>query len=234
MAGLEDYYMIIGAFLIVIVFLLGLLIGRMLDPYYRIRQMRRFLKKDYIILKKVGKDAKTILARIINAESTAFLNRGSIWVVEKGRIYRDLGIEKGTNVRIKEGGFDFRPGMSEVPIRYEEGVPVIYVDDEHLKPLNFNNEEALVTPSGAGGALVAWVLNQIAKGASDIQKYTIFFIILGLLATASLYFAWQANGQLNDLKGQIAAAPAPYTGTNQTGGVVVISSSGTTTTGGGG
>lgn len=200
MAELDAALLWIGALLALAMLLLGLFIGRMLDPYYRIRQMRRFLKRDYLILKKVGKDAKTIIARIINAESTAFLHRGGVWVVEKGRIYRDLGFEKGGNVRIKEGGFDFRPGMSEVKISYEEGVPVIYVDDEHIKPLNFNNEEALTSPSGAGGAIVAWVLNQIAKGAGDMQKYTIFFILLGLLATASLYFAWQANGQIGDIK----------------------------------
>jgi hypothetical protein len=179
-----------------------LLIGRMLDPMFRTRQLRRFLKKNYLILYFVSKDGKTIQPRIINADDDTFMHKGCLYVVEKGKIWRKLEGKAGTvAIELKEGGFNFNPSEGERPVRYEEGVPVIYMDNEHIKPLSFSNEEIKVTPSGVGSAINSWVSNQIAKGLVGENKYlTIGLIIIGLLVLISAFFGYQAQDQIGALK----------------------------------
>jgi hypothetical protein len=88
------------------------------------------------------------------------------------------------------------------------------VDNEHVTPLQFNNEDTKVTPSGAGSAVNAWIINQIAKGLVGENKYiTIGLIIIGLLAIASLYFGYQANSKIDTLMAN-GCSPAPA-GTGQ-------------------
>ena len=178
------------------------LVGRLLDPMFRVRQLRRFLRKNYLVLYFVSKDGKTILPRVINADDDTFMHKGALYVVEKGKIWRRMQGEAGSAaVELKEGGFNFNPTEGERPVRYEEGVPVIYMDNEHIKPLQFSNEEAKVTPSGVGSAVNAWISNQIAKGLVGENKYlTIGLIVIGLLVLISAFFSYQANDQLGGIR----------------------------------
>jgi hypothetical protein len=178
------------------------LVGRLLDPMFRVRQLRRFLRRNYLVLYFVSKDGKTILPRVINADDDTFMHKGALYVVEKGKIWRRMQGEAGSAaVELKEGGFNFNPSEGERPVRYEEGVPVIYMDNEHIKPLQFSNEEAKVTPSGVGSAINAWVSNQIAKGLVGENKFlNIGLLIIGILALCGLFFSYQANDQIGAIK----------------------------------
>ena len=92
--------LLMGAFVILVGGALA--IGRLLDPKFRLRQKRRFLRVNEILLNHVNKDTKTILPRIVNADEDVFLHHNSIWLVEKGKIYRLLNVVRGLGNVLKD------------------------------------------------------------------------------------------------------------------------------------
>lgn len=203
---------------------LALVCGRALDPIWRIKQLRRFIKRNYMLLIFVSKDGKTLQYRTINADEDAFIHRGSMYVVEKGKIYRKVQREVGGKpVFDKEGGFSFKPEEGNSPIRYEEGVPVIYVDNEHIKPLGFDNEESRITPSATGAALNAWVTNQINKGLAGTNKNLLLFaaIIFGILLLANLAISYKAMEASNGAMATCGVAGNTNGGVVQNGTLII-------------
>ena len=236
MAELDAVFILMAGMVALVALCLGLLVGRMLDPMYRIKQLRKFLKRNYIIMYFVSKDGKTLLPRMVNADEDVVLNKGGLWTVEKGKIFRKLPPQPGSTVPIKEGGFNFNQADNPEIVRYEEGVPVIFVDNEHIKPLQFNNEDAKVTPSGVGAAINAWVTNAIAKGLAGVQKnmQILLYIILFLMVIVA-YFSYDTNGKVGDCKTAAVAqtqSKIPVGGSVQNG-TLVINQPGVTGGGGG-
>ena len=198
---------------------LFLLIGRLLDPIYRVRQMRRFLRRNWLVMYFVSKDAKNIQPHVINADDDVFTFRDKLYVVENGKIYRKIQKnvggkpvldEKGQPVYEMEGGFSFNPKEGAKPVRYEEGTPVIFTDNEHIKPVDFFAEEHKeVAPAGAGSAINAWITNQIAKGLVGENKQAKYLlwgvIIIGLLLLANLAISYKNMEATNEIKAKCIA-----------------------------
>jgi len=195
-----------------VIFMCGgaLLVGRLLDPIFRVRQKRRFLRVNDLVLYLVSKDGKTVRPQVINADQDVFTFKNKLYVVEKGKIYRktqkNVGgkpvlDEKGQPVYEMEGGFSFTPTEGNSPVRHEEGTPIMFVDDEHIKPVDFYYEAANVSPSGAGSAISAWITNQIVKGlvGNDKQaKYMLWgIIIIGILLLANLALTYKGMEAAN-------------------------------------
>lgn len=166
----------------------GWIIGRAMDLHYRAKLMRQFMKKDFGLVGLVSKDWKTIKYRITNFGNDMIqVGKNEIWVIESSHIYRQDKKEKGFYAE-------------ENNIKWEEGIPVIYVDRENLKPIDFYPQVGNVKPEQVGAVLNAWVANQMAKGALAMknQQMLLFIAILvGLLAFGMAYMAWQGVNQVN-------------------------------------
>lgn len=174
--------------------LVGFIVAKWFDPYFRARIMRRALKKDYGILAIVSKDAKNILKMVVNFEKDTINIAGKVWVITQHYVYRE---DK------KERGFV----MGKAHVKWEEGVPAVYVEQDSIKPLDFFSDRTPVKPEEIGSFLSAWVNNQLAKNISQVKNQQILIFIVILLCGLTLAIAYMnlnAITEVRDGLGQLA------------------------------
>jgi hypothetical protein len=194
--------------------------GRILDTHFRAKVFRIITKKDYGILGIASQDRKNIRKVVVNFEHSVIKLGTDVWVIQSGRIYRQ---EK------PETGFSFQNSKGELSIdtfRYEEGIPILYVDITNLKPLNFYPQETgKVPPEELGSFLSSWIANQIAKGMNVINEYRTFLIVIIVLNIILLcLLAYMLMG-IGDIKTALKAG-APVAAQIAQNGSMVITGSG--------
>jgi hypothetical protein len=173
--------------LIIFIGLGGLLIGKLLDVSWRVWLLRQLTKVDWHVLAFISKDKKNIYRYAVNPDKDVVVFRGMLFVTEKGRIYREK--------KVNEGWL-----FSRAPRSSDEGVPVIYVDADSLRPITFQSHEDSVKPSEAGTVLTAWIENQINKNFEQRDKiFMVVCICAGLILLTGImaYFGWQESAMVN-------------------------------------
>jgi len=206
---------ITAGFSMVVLALVFFLLGRIADTHFRAKVMRMITKKDYGILGIASQDRKNIRKIVVNFEKSVIKLGSQVWVIQSGRIYRQ---EK------PETGFSFQNSKGELSVdtfRYEEGIPILYVDITNLKPLNFYPQETgKVPPEELGSFLSSWIANQIAKGMNVIAEYKTFLLIIIVLAIVIITLDAYILMKLGDIT---AAQAVPVIAKN---GSMVITGSG--------
>ena len=146
----------------------GWVVGRLFDPTWKVKRMRQILHSNTFMLGIVSRDKKTINKVAANLDGAIFKVGDYNWVIDHTRIYRE---DK------PQSGFF----MTKNHVKWEEGVPTLYVYEDSLKPAEFNSEPSKVPPGEIGSALVAFVAVELAKGFQAIKEYkTFFYVIMGL------------------------------------------------------
>lgn len=169
--------------LAVIAAVIAYVAGKYTDPIARAKMLRRVLRKNYITIGVVSKDHKTVRYKCWNAKSDVMNVNGKLWVGQENRIYRKDKTEEGFGIN------------ENTPIHFEEGVPVIYVDEDTIKPIDFYPEKEVVKPAGLSEALNAWNLNQLAKGLAQVQQLQLLLYVILAIAAIGAYFAFDADGK---------------------------------------
>ena len=209
---------IVGSFGMLFLGLFAFIIGRIMDTHYRAKLMRMITKKDYGILGIASQDRKNIRKIVVNYENSIIKLGSQVWVIQSGRIYRQ---EK------PETGFSFQNSKGEISVdtfRYEEGVPILYVDITNLKPLNFYPQDSgKVPPEELGSFLSSWIANQIAKGMNVIAEYKTFLLIIIVLAILILMLDVYILMKLGDIT-NLPALKATTTTIMQNGSMVITGS----------
>lgn len=171
--------------------LIGFFIGKITDPFFKVKLLRSLDKKaKWIILAIVSKDRRSIRRLVVNPMDDVVNIKNSFWTIEANKIYR---VEKEKN---KVSSFEITQNM----VKWEEGVPVVYCDEDNIIPLNFHSNDTNVKPDEVGSILLSWVNNQLAKGLSTIQQHRtllLVILILGVLTLAFNYFIWD---KLDDIQ----------------------------------
>lgn len=210
---------VVGSVSLLLIGLLTFFLGRILDTHFRAKIMRTITKKDYGILGIASQDRKNIKKVVVNFEHSVIKLGSSVWVIQSGRIYRQ---EK------PETGFSFVNSKGEIMVdtfRYEEGVPILYVDITNLKPLNFYPQETgKVPPEELGSFLSSWIANQIAKGMNVINEYRTFLIIIIVLAIVILTIDAYILMKLGDVQTAVNAGMAAKAVISQNGSMVITGS----------
>ena len=78
--------------------------------------------------------------------------------------------------------------IKESSIRFEEGIPCVYVDSDSWLPYDFKPERADVRSEEAGATLLGWVRAEILKGAKNreqIQLFLMLCLIFSFVAAAA-------------------------------------------------
>jgi len=161
MTYLVFFWVLIGAF--------G--IGMLSNPLLRCKLMRKWLKKNYLVLNIKEKGSNRIAWKIVNADDDVVFLGTRLWIICKSRVQRKVQFGEKTKTistwiyRLfqkgkEESGFN----IEDKHISWEEGVPCIYVDADNIKPLKFYQEEANVRADEVGSSILGWVNNQRAKG----------------------------------------------------------------------
>jgi hypothetical protein len=195
--------LMVGFFTAGMVGVLTFLMGRLLDTHFRAKVMRMITKKDYGILGIASQDRKNIRKVVVNFEKSIVKLGHQVWVIQSGRVYRQ---EK------PEQGFSFQNSKGEIAInvfRYEEGVPMLYVDSTNLKPLDFYPTAAgAVPPEEIGSWLSSWVANQVAKGMNVIAEYRTFLLIIIVIVIISIMLNVYTLMKLGDIQAAVGTAKA--------------------------
>lgn len=144
-------------------------VGRWADIAWRVKRMRQFLKTNTIMIKFITKDRKTIDSIAANIDNARVKLQNSIIVIDKLKIYREGKPQEGFV-------------MNKNHIKWEEGVPTLYVYADSLKPADFFTEPSNVSAEDVGTVLISFARIEIMKGLAkleDFKKYTMFFYAIG-------------------------------------------------------
>lgn len=197
-------YALVGFFAI----MLGALIGKLMDSRFLCKQMRRFLRKNYIIVAIVEKDQKTISSRVMNAEMDYITDGTFAWITKQGSIYRMQDAQLSPNIFRSEDEFKKSQSFfkfTKKNVRWEEGVPTVYVDRDNVKPLNFYDDKTNVKPNELSSANTSFLANQRAKDLASNQNQTILLVLILIGACVAGWFAYKANETANAIQSGLAA-----------------------------
>jgi Na+-transporting NADH:ubiquinone oxidoreductase subunit NqrC len=205
--------MIVGGLITV---LLGFIIGKLQDSKFLCKQLRQFTKKNYIVLNIVDKDKRGMISKVVNADSDMIDTGGYTWFAKRNQIYRSMN--EGINLENLKENMNFEVEdltayidlnlnsfkVSQRTIKWEEGVPVIYVDRDNVKPLDFfQPDNSGVKPNELSPANRSWVANQIAKDQAQSQMLVLLVVGALLFSGVAAFFAYTVNGNLEKMQKQI-------------------------------
>jgi uncharacterized membrane protein YidH (DUF202 family) len=173
--------------LIIIPLIIGLFIGRWMDPEWQCKFRRKQQKKNFVVLNILDGDSKTFKTVVVDATSDVINVDGHIWVVSKGHIYRKDKKEMGTNIKKQmiEWG--------------DQGVPNIYVNKDSLIPISLVSDEMRVKPHELSAALNSYVLNSLEQEMNSKKKQQMIMYVIALIALVTLAFAYLDFQNTNDL-----------------------------------
>jgi hypothetical protein len=166
---------------------ISVLIGKYMDKHWRLKYIERgFLKKNAILLNICSTDGKTIKQKIVNPDGDVVAFENYIWVFGKWMLWRKE-IMGDKIVEQKEKGFK----ITEKDIKYDEGVPTLFVDYESLQPLEMkyrgqSREESAVKAPEIGAWLLAYELNKMTKALAEIKIHHMITLIVLALVFGSL------------------------------------------------
>lgn len=189
MIQLEELEMIIGVVIIMFVFLISFLVGKYQDIVWRARALRKMTKKDYILLNIRNNDTKTITQILIVPDMGTITIPGTNmqWMVKKERIYRVDKEELGFSIKKRD-------------LKFQEGVPSLFVDYDNVKPIDFEGGKFGVTPGELGAWNQAYIKNEIQKDQKTIkslQQIITILLVLGLINLALSGFNAKQIGDQN-------------------------------------
>jgi len=115
------------------------------NPYWRIKVMRKYMKKNFVMLRFLMKNRRGFeKIEVVNIDEDVLFRNNKAIIAEKGRIWRtdasnimgqsdkDLLIKPGTQ---KNEGFDFYTQSVKDMLKMELDVPVLYIDEDNFKPI---------------------------------------------------------------------------------------------------
>lgn len=153
------------------------LIGRWLDPYWRTKMLRNYTKKDYFLVYLMPKNRLTLRPVIINIEEGTIQHKNKMWSLTRGKIYNKEEPEKQTNIRNPQY------------VKWEQGVPVVFLDEDTLIPLNFETQFSEAKPSEIYSTLSQWHANQRLKTMGmGQQNLMLYVLIIGILTLGAVGF----------------------------------------------
>jgi len=186
------------------------------NPYWRIKTMRKYMKKNYVMFRFLTKNRRGFeRIEILDVnDDIKFINKKAI-ICEKGRIWRtdatnilgkddkDLLIAPGTN---KNDGFDFYAQSVRDMLKMELDVPIIYVDEDNFKPIEpFVEGQAPASPissSWLNTALNNAVNIEVAKKLANKEiSIKDIAMIAGIAICA--YLVYQMGGTLDTMTKKI-------------------------------
>ena len=207
--------------MVIVVMFLGLLVGILLDPFKRARVFRVFTHKEWGILALVSPDTKNVRFIVVNFGKDVVQSQGKVWIMLKERLYRHDKVERGINLR-----------KEDLPIKYVEGLPTLYVNETTYLPIDLVGDGGEVRPEEVNSVFSSWINNQLAKALSKIlstfknqQMLLTIACVFSLLAAGVAYMTFQntnniqasvdAQGKLISqmcIKDGVCPAPATTTG----------------------
>ncbi|MEO0272625.1 MAG: hypothetical protein ABIM30_06005 [candidate division WOR-3 bacterium] len=170
-----------------LVLFIGFSIGWFMDPLKRARVFRVLTKSDWGCLGIVSPDTKSIRFVVVNLGRDVVVHKGKIWIVLKDRVYRHDKPERGLSL-----------SKPDLPVKWVEGVPVIYVNETSYEPIDIVGKIGEVRPDEVNAIFSSWISNQLAKAMAkilstfkNIQTILLICAVFAVAAGVFAYLTWQ-------------------------------------------
>jgi hypothetical protein len=172
--------------------------GRLKDPLYRAKFMRKWLKTKSGCLKIRDLDKKVADTILVDFSKDSIFVKGKRWLINDYDITREDKPECGFRIKDED-------------IRYDEGVPVVEVDDESLTPIRYaDKEKSNVKPMQLSSILSSLIANERARRATGQENINVILLALAglcLLALLMNYVSMQKMDEqyimINDTKNDV-------------------------------
>lgn len=185
-----------GVFLLIAVFY----IARLFDSDFRCREMRKWIKKNYVIVARVQKNRATINKTIINADADVVFDKNRLWASVQGKLYTTvMNDELPIHKLIDEAVQKSEPIDLKKETKWEAGTPIIYVDSDSMIPLTFHKQEAQVKPDEVGAGINAWNAVQKAEMLADMNQDKILTYAIIIMCAGAVIFGFVNYGILDEM-----------------------------------
>ena len=165
----------------------------------KVKLLRKLTRRPYGEAKfKLGKN---IYTKMIRFDSDSIKTNNGMWIFDKNKIY----VERG-GVKKEHDQIDF--------LAWQEGYPVIHLDQDDMIPLHFSNEkyDGVRNPKNVqaiiGKEMSANEAEIMRKTRSKIETYVKVVVVLTAIGLVIAYLGIQ---QMIEIKSMITAIPI-YTG----------------------
>ncbi len=188
---MDDILLPILVFVFILLFFLGLFLT---NPIFKIKVLRALTKKDYILIHYVNSDKKTIHYKIINPTKDIYTIGDSVWIADKGRIYRQDSIEKGFSLK-------------NASPKFVEGVPVVFVDEDYLRPIDFYEDKDQLQTSRISGTLQGYIDLEVQKRSKKKSFEGLIIIIILLLSLLCVGMSFTNMNTLTEIQNKLNNMP---------------------------
>ena len=217
MADVDTTFISIIVVIFVILGFGAYLFGMWSNVIWRCKQLRSFLKKNYIIINLLDKDKKGIVQAVVNAVKGKIIYRDFTWYITEGSIWRLIEISAEKEVPdAKPGAKDSSRLLSKEPkhhnfmdnIVHVEGVPMVFLDMDTLMPVGFENSTAKVKANEISAFLQADWMNEYAKMQAQNKQMSLLLILAVILSLATIVVCYVMIGgvdqKVSAVQGQTA------------------------------
>jgi hypothetical protein len=168
------------------------LLARWLDPFWRTKQLRKWLKKNYFLIYIVSVNGSRVTPHVINVDNGSIKHDDQIWICENGKI-------------IEEGKPEFQINLKKLEPKFikwrDETVPTMYVSADSLVPLEFDKFEREVNPKTLSNVLKSAYINESSRHRMQVGNNYLTIILVLCFATLLFtgYVAYVQYNFMNDI-----------------------------------
>jgi len=200
---------VIGVF----IWILGIIVGRYLDPFYKGYLLNALLKRQYAIITMVSKDGKELSSYVVSLIKGVINHKGRIYLIDKNRFARENKQEEGFTVTDKTPKY-FRQGMVQIFVSEESGLPINFIKPDHE-----------MSPLLIGTTINGYIENEIQLGVKKFWgTMQALLLILIFVSIANLLLTWSQGGAIGEINGNVktlinvtSSNPSVVVGNSQTG-----------------
>jgi hypothetical protein len=195
---------------ILMIGVLAFVFAKWTDTRWRIKFLRSRTKKDYYLGNIVSEDKRVLYPKMFLPENGVIEHKGMQWCVDTEQVFREGAVVE-KKIRVSEKG---KPTngftLSQSSVKWEEGIPVIYIDEKTFRPIGFDFEHENKTPtparpSEASSIMKGWLSNAMMKIMASTKKFETLLIVACLVGAAAAGIGYLCKTQLDDMKVQISS-----------------------------
>lgn len=196
----------------------GYLFGLYSNLFWRCKQARSFLKKNFVIICLLDKDRRSMVMSMVDALKGKIRYRDFSWYITDGSIWRaietaSLKTDEKKDVKDSSRLLSGEPQKHYFldKIVFEEGVPIVFLDMDTLTPVGFETAQAKVKANEISAFLQADWLNEYAKMQAQNKNLSMMLVVTIIVVLANIVINYVMIGGESDkvatIQGQTGLLP---------------------------
>lgn len=202
--------------------IVGLLLGFWTNIIWRGNFMRNSLKKEMFLFRVLSKDKRSMTEFLVDIRNSVHIFKDKAIFADKQRIWRTsiknvsldplhfeytLKTNKdaitGQEIPIsKDDGFDINQTDNMNKIKWEQGLPVLYIDEDNFRPIDFYPDKEEIPSDQIANAINNTINVEVArKNANKKNDNIMMLVVIGVvLISAYISFTTESKVNANSIK----------------------------------